>query len=296
MKLLTETTEAAVTTAAETIQVNPADAFSDFGSFAATVWEGFLSYLPTLIFAVVLLIVGLIVSKLVLRLMRKGIAKGKTDATVSSFLYSVVKIVLYALLISIVLTALGVPSASIIAVIGTAGVAVGLALQDSLANVAGGFIILLEKPFKIGDYIVSNGQEGTVEKISILYTTINTADNKAVFIPNSSVSTSTVVNVSRNELRRVDTEFSISYNDDYDTARQLILDVISENKAIMSTPEPFVKMTAHGDSAIVIGVRVWVKNSDYFDVKFYLIEQVRKTFIANNIEIPFNQLDVRVIK
>lgn len=292
--MLTAVSEA--TTAAEFTPVNPTEQISHFGEFMSSVWNGFLDYLPTLIFAAVILLVGLILSKLLLHLMKKGIARKKTDATVFSFFYSVVKIVLYVLLASIVLTTLGVPSASIVAVIGTAGVAVGLALKDSLSNVAGGFIILLEKPFKIGDHIITNGEEGDVEKISILYTTLNTPDNKAVFIPNSNISTSTVVNTSRNQLRRVDIDFSISYNDDYDLARKLILENINNDRRILTTPEPFVKMTAHGDSAIVITARVWVKNTDYFDVKFSLLEQVRKTFIANKVEIPYNQLDVHVIR
>ena len=139
---LTEAVE--TTTAAEFTPVDPTEQISHFGEFMTSVWNGFLDYLPTLIFAVVILLVGLILSKLLLRLMKKGIARRKADVTVFSFFYSVVKIVLYVLLFSIVLTTLGVPSASIVAVIGTAGVAVGLALKDSLSNVAGGFIILLE--------------------------------------------------------------------------------------------------------------------------------------------------------
>lgn len=255
-----------------------------------------LRLLPTIILAIVVLIVGMVLSKLLLKAMQKGMSRRKVEITVVNFAQSLGKIVLYLLVFCVVLSILGIPMTSIVAVIGTAGIAIGLALQNSLSNLAGGFIILFSKPFKSGDFIETNGASGTVDRISILYTQLNTPDNKAIFVPNGLVLNAKVTNFTAHGTRRVDNAFSISYNDDYDHAVEIIQSVISKNAKILKTPEPFVRMSEHGQNSINIESRVWTDTADYWEVYFYMIEYVRKAFVDNNIEIPFNQLDVHISK
>ena len=276
--------------------INPTEQLSHFNEFLESFGDSFVNYLPTLVFAIAVLVLGMIAAKLTLKLLKKGIDSKKADATLFKFLYSIVKIILYTVIFSSVLTILGIPSASIFAVIGTAGVAIGLALKDSLSNVAGGFIIMLEKPFRIGDRIISNGQEGIVRKITILYTVIDTDDNKTVFIPNSAVSLSTLVNATGSGIRRVDIDFSVSYNNDFETVRKAILETAAADSRILKKPAPVVNMTSHGESAIIATSKVWVKSKDYFDVRFSLYEQVKKAFAEAGVEIPYNQLDVHIIE
>lgn len=301
---------AAETTAAETAAENPeisevisntlgeqlVENVTGLNKLLADIWEGFLRQLPTIVFAIILLIVGIFLSKLVVKLMSKALDRSKLDLTVNHFLRSVVKIVLYVLLITVVLTLLGVPTTSIITVIGTAGVAISLALQNSLSNVAGGFLILFFKPFKVGSYITVSGVEGTVESINILYTKLRTLDNRAIFIPNGNASINVIVNVTEADERRVDHVFSISYDDDYRRAVEAINRAIAKCGKIYTDEKhkPFVRMSAHSASSIDITVRVWCATSDYWDVYFDIIEYVRAAFIEDNIEIPYQQIDVHV--
>lgn len=294
METVELTTEA--TTQAENVLDEVLHDSSKLGQFFDSIWEVFLAYLPTLILAVVLLILGWFAIKLILKLMRKGASRGKVEKTVISFVYSFVKVTLYIILVSSVLAVLGVPAASIIAVIGTAGVAIGLALQGSLSNIASGFIILFEKPFKTGDYIEISGTSGYVEHISIFYTRIKTLNSEAVFIPNSSVCNAVVQNNYAYSERRISIPFSISYHDSYEKARDVILSVAARNDKILKKPAPSVCMTAHGASAIEVTAYIYVKPKDYYAVLTWMQETVRNEFIANDIEIPFNQLDVHITK
>lgn len=297
--------EAAVTTAeapdivetvSEVLGEELVENVSGLQKFLNDVWQGFLDKLPTIIFAIIILILGIILSKLTVKLMGKALDRSKLDLTITKFLRSVVKIVLYVVLITVVLTLLGVPTTSIITVIGTAGVAVGLALQNSLSNLAGGFLILFSKPFKVGSYISVSGVEGFVTDINILYTKLMTYDNRAIYIPNGVASNAVLTNVTQADKRRVDHVFSISYDADYRKA------VAAINKAIDKIPcilrgegeKPFVRMSAHGASSIDITVRVWCKTEHYWDVYFDVIEGVRMQFIEENIEIPYQQLDVHM--
>lgn len=259
-------------------------------------WKSFLGYLPTLIAAIIVLIVGMIISKLVLKSMKKRSANSHIDKTTYKFLQSLIQVVIYMLVIVTVLSVLGVPMASIIAVIASAGVAVGLAVKDSLSNVAGGFIILFTKPFKIGDYVTCCGESGTVESISIIYTRLLTIDNRAVYIPNGQITTSTVINYNDEPLRRLDLEFSIAYEADFEKAKTVIAQVIADNKLALSDPAPLIRVCKHDASAIVIAAKVWVEAANYWDLNFDLYEQVKAAFDANGITIPFNQLDVHVVK
>ncbi|MCR4779678.1 MAG: mechanosensitive ion channel [Ruminiclostridium sp.] len=259
-------------------------------------WQGFLDKLPTIIFAIILLILGIIISKITVKLMGKALDKSKLDLTVTKFLRSVVKIVLYTVLVTVILAVLGVPTTSIIAVIGTCGVAVGLALQSSLSNLAGGFLILFSKPFKVGSYITVSGVEGFVSDINILYTKLMTYDNRAIYIPNGTAANSVLTNVTQAPKRRVDNVFSISYDADYEKAVAAINTAIGRIPKILREEDckPFVRMSAHSSSSIDITVRVWCATEDYWNVYFDVIEQIRAEFLTQNIEIPYQQLDVHM--
>ena len=273
---------------------NPEETLTALGKFFNNIWEAFLRAIPSILLAIAILIVGLILTKICVKLMSKGLSKTKLDLTVVKFTTQVTKILLYVLLLTVVLSMVGIPTTSIITVIGTAGVAIGLALQNSLSNVAGGFLLMITKPFKIGDYIISNGVEGTVSQISILHTRLDSVTNQAIFIPNGLAINAVVVNNSQNDERRVDVDFSISYKDDFETARQIITDIIKAHDKVDKQKEIFVRMSEHGESAIIITSRCWCKNADYWQVHFDLIEQVRAAFIENNIDIPFKQLDINI--
>lgn len=264
-------------------------------SFFTKLWSNFLEYLPTLIVAIIVYAICSIVNKIVMKILSKGLERSKIDTTVHGFLKSLVKVVLLCITIIIVLTILRVPMTSIITVVGSAGIAIGLALQSSLSNIAGGVIVLVEKNFRVGDYISINGTEGTVKEISVFATNIISYDNKSVFVPNGIVSNATIINYTREKTRRVDHVMSISYNNDTKKAIAVITEVLKNNSKVLSAPEPFVKVCAFGASSIDISVRAWVNTSDYWDVYYDLLEEIKAAFDENGIIIPYNQLDVHMI-
>ena len=274
----------------------PTESLNRFEQFLENIGNRFVSSIPTILIAIVILIVGIIASRVTVKLMGKAMDRSRLDLTVNRFIRSAVKIVLYVLVITVALTVLGVPMTSIITVIGTAGVAIGLALQSSLSNLAGGFLILFAKPFRVGNYIRVGGDEGTVEEISILYTKLLTPDNKAIFIPNGIASSAVVVNYSELPTRRVDFEFRISYQEDPARAAGAIEAAIEGDAAILREEGkmPFIRMSGYKESYIALTVRLWVKTEDYWDVYFNTLERVRREFIKEGIEIPYNQLDVHV--
>ena len=275
---------------------HPEETATKLGEFFENLWNSIVHAVPTIIMAVIVLVVGLIVCKLTLKLLSKGLDRSRLDLTVTNFVKQCCKIALYVLLITVVLSMLGIPATSVITVIGTAGVAIGLALQDSLSNVAGGILLMINKPFKIGDYIAVSGVSGTVKQITILYTRLDSDSNQAIFIPNGQVSNAVVTNYNGNEMRRVDLKMSISYDDDFEKAQQVIAEVLKRNKKVLSNPAPTIRMLEHGASAIIIAVRPWCKASDYWDVFFTVTEDIRAAFISAGISIPYDQLDVHVVK
>lgn len=281
--------------AAETDFVETAEKeLGKFEELLDNIWSGFCGKLPVIIAAIVVLIIGIFLSRLTVRLMSKAMDKSRLDLTINRFVRSAVKIVLYVLVVTVVLTLLGVPMTSIITVIGTAGVAVGLALQDSLSNLAGGFLILFSKPFRVGNYIQCSGVEGTVESISILYTKLLTGDNKAVFIPNGTAAGAVVTNYNEMPERRVDLVFGISYEADYDEAKKAIAEVVAKNEQVLR--EPFIVLSSLDASSVAITVRLWTKSENYWSVYYRTLEEVRKAFDERGIEIPYNKLDVHICK
>ena len=257
--------------------------------------ERLQNMLPNIIAAAVIMLVGHFVNKFTLKMMSKGLDMKHVDNTVHKFLMSVVRVTILVLFSVMALSALNVPMSSILAAIGTAGITIGLALKDSLSNIAGGFIIMFAKPFKCGDYVVINKEEGTVDMINILYTRLLTIDNRAVFIPNSVASKSTVVNLTDEPMRRLELKFQISYSDDHNKAIEVIKDVLAADERIFDEPDaPMVVISEHADSAIVLLMRAWINTDVYWDVRFDLLKKVKEAFDANSITIPYGQLDVHI--
>lgn len=264
-------------------------------SFFSKLLQKFLDFLPTLLTAAFVYILGCVVNKVIVRLLGKGLKHSRIDKTVHGFLESVVKVTLLCLIIIIVLAILGIPTTSIIAVLGSAGIAIGLALKDSLSNIAGGVIVLMGKTFRVGDYVSINGTEGVVREISIFSTNMVTVDNKSIYIPNGIVANATIVNFTKEKTRRVDHTMSISYDNDVKKAISVIKSVLDNNAKILVSPEPFVRICAYSASSVDITVRAWVNSDDYWDIYFDLLEEIKEAFDKNGIVIPYNQIDVHMI-
>ena len=264
-------------------------------SFFSGILQKIQDAIPTVLVAVVIFIIGPLLANLLQKAVNRGMKSSNIDYTAIGFFQSLIRVILYTVLIVICLSILKVPMSSIVAVIGAAGLAIGLALQNSLSNLAGGFIILFSKPFKAGDYIETSGVSGTVESVGILYTRIITPDNKTVYIPNGTISASVISNYTEKKLRRLDLEFSISYESDFDKAQHLIRQTINESEIALKEPEPLVRMGRQDDSAIIIFTYVWVDSSNYWELRYTLLENVKKQFDANGISIPFPQVDVHNI-
>ena len=249
-----------------------------------------------LVYVLVILIVGGKLIKLITKLITKGRAYKKLDKSVSSFLLSFIKVALNVLLLVITAGVIGIPSASIITLIGSAGVAVGLAMQGGLSNIAGGIIILIFKPFKVGDFIDTHTDSGTVKSISLFYTTLTTVDNKTVSIPNGNLANSPSINFSNEKDRRLDISIDISYNNKIDDVKKSINSVLDKEKRIDREKDIFVRVTNYKESSIEYTIRVWVIKEDYWNTKFDLLEALKNKFDQDGIVIPYNQLDIHIDK
>lgn len=266
----------------------------DFTALLQTV----LNWLSTegiklLIGLVVLFFVFKIINIIAKKFKKRMLAKNR-DKTITMVVYSIIRKGLKVIAFLAFLGYVGIDTAGIGTIIASAGVAVGLALQGSLSNLAGGIVILLMRPFKIGDYITAQGESGTVEEIKLFYSYLITPDNKVVMIPNGVLANGSIINYSTKELRRVDFEFSISYDEDFEKAKKVIWDVIGSIENILTDPAPLVRVISHGESTINIVTRVWTKNENYWNVYFDMMEAIKQSFDDAKIEIPFNQLDVHI--
>jgi small conductance mechanosensitive channel len=253
-----------------------------------------VNYGPNVLLALITLAIGLWLIKLLGKGITKAMDKAKLEISLKKFLLSLVRILLKMLLVISVVSMLGVEVTSFIALLGAAGLAVGLALQGSLANFAGGVLILLFKPFKVGDFIEAQGYMGTVNAIQVFNTVLKTPDNKTIFIPNGNLSNGSLTNFTAEETRRVDFVFGIGYGDDLKKAKDILNDLIKQESRIIGNPEPMVVVSELGDSSVNFTVRVWVKSPDYWGVYFAMQEKVKLTFDAQGISIPFPQRDVHV--
>ncbi|MGH4052868.1 MAG: mechanosensitive ion channel family protein [Clostridium sp.] len=249
-----------------------------------------------IVFSLVTLIIGLIVIKWTTRQLSKYMVKFSIDNSLKSFVSSLVNIILKIFLVISIIKILGIDTSSIVAALAALGFAIGLALQGSLSNFAGGILLLVTKPFKSGDYIEADGYRGVVKQMQILNTELVTFDNKVIYIPNGNLSNATIVNHSVNDTRRVDLTFSVGYDADSVKVIQVLKEVVDNHSQIFGEPEPFIRMSEHGDSAIVYLVKAWVNSVDYWTVYYDLIEMVKKRFDEENISIPYPQMDVHFNK
>jgi small conductance mechanosensitive channel len=222
--------------------------------------------------------------------------KSKLDVSLTTFLKSMIDILLKVLLIISVMGMMGIQMTSFIAILGAAGLAVGMALSGTLQNFAGGVMILIFKPFKVGDFINAQGYSGVVKEIRIFVTVLTTPDNKTIFIPNGPLSNGSLTNFSTQPNRRVDWTFGIAYGDDYDKAKAMLLDMMKEDKRILTDPEPFVALGELADSSVNLTVRAWVKAADYWGVYFDMNEKFYKNADQFGLSIPFPQMDVHLDK
>lgn len=247
-----------------------------------------------LVVAIVVLLLGRWVIKLIKKALTKVMTRRKMDPSLSSFLMSLVSVLLTFFLIMAIIGILGINTSSLVALLASAGLAIGMALSGTLQNFAGGVMIMLFKPFKVGDFISAQGYEGVVNEIQIFNTHVLTPDNKEVILPNGSLSTGAMTNFSKQGTRRVDWSFSIAYGDDYDKAKSLLLRLCDEDGRIQKTPAPFVELGKLNNSSVDITVRVWVDAADYWAVFFSMNEKVYKAFAAEGLSIPFPQMDVHM--
>lgn len=253
-----------------------------------------ISFALQVVVAILIYGIATKVIKWLVKIVQRGMERHEVDTGVKQFLCAIVKYALYIVLIMTILNVFGVATTSVVAVLGSAGVAIGLALQGSLSNFAGGVLILLLKPFKVGDYIIQGGSEGTVYEISIFYTKLKTVDNKVVVVPNGTLSNNTIVNVSHMDRRRVDIVVGISYDADIRTAKEIIYNLAQKDECRLPEENAVVYVDNLGASSVDIGVRVWVKASDYWTVKWRLTENIKYAMDENNISIPYTQIDVQI--
>lgn len=253
-----------------------------------------ITYGQKLILALIALIVGLKLVKYVVKLIEKSLQKSGVDKSLHVFLLSLTRISLKILVFITIAEILGIKMTSFVAILGAAGLAVGLALQGSLSNFAGGVLILLLKPFKVGDFIEAAGYMGTVEEIQVFYTILNTPDNRVVIIPNGNLSNSSAVNYSTKDTRRVDLVFGVGYEDDIFKVKEVLNRVVNTHEMILKSPAPMIKLSEHGESSVNFIVRVWCKTENYWDIHFDLLETVKLEFDKENINIPYPHIDVNI--
>lgn len=247
-----------------------------------------------LIASAIVFIVGRFLIKLLIKALRNGKIGQKMEPTASHFLLNFISIALYVILAVTIIGIMGVPMASVVAAIASAGVAIGLALQGSLSNLAGGIMILLFHPFRVDHFIEAAGFSGTVKDIDIFYTVLHTPDNKVVTIPNGTIMSSSIINYSINDTRRVDLVFSVAYGTDADKVKAILLEEAGKHELALKDPEPFCRLTKQAESSLDFTLRVWVKKDDYWQVNFDLLESIHARFEEEKIEIPFNQIDVHM--
>ena len=257
-----------------------------------------IGFLVQIIVAIIVLLVGIKIIKSVVKVIKKGFDRSHIDDGVGTFLTSLIKYALHFILVMAILSSFGIATGSIVAVLGSAGLTIGMALQGSLSNFAGGVLILLLKPFVLGDYIIDDttGEEGTVSNISIFYTRLKTIDNKVVLIPNGKLSDSCITNVSMMEKRRIDIYVTVSYSADLQKTKN-VLNNVAISQVLRLEGEPIdIFVSELKDSAVEMGIRVWAKNEDYWTLKWKMTEDIKNALDANHIEIPFPQLDVNLKK
>ena len=250
----------------------------------------------TIIKVALIWIIGRWLSKRLVTLVKKLMVKKNTDASIQTFLVSLIDIVALIVLLIIIISVVGIDTSSFIALFASAGVAIGMALSGTLQNFAGGVMVLLFRPYKVGDYIEAQGQAGTVKEIQIFNTLLQTPDNRIIIVPNGPLSTGIINNYSRETTRRVDFSFSISYGDDFELAKKVLMEIIEKDARIMKTPEPFIELGKMNASSIDITVRVWCNAADYWGIFFDMNKSVYSIFPAKGLNFPYNTITVNMPK
>ena len=250
----------------------------------------------TIIKVALIWIIGRWLSKRLVTLVKKLMVKKNTDASIQTFLVSLIDIVALIVLLIIIISVVGIDTSSFIALFASAGVAIGMALSGTLQNFAGGVMVLLFRPYKVGDYIEAQGQAGTVKEIQIFNTLLQTPDNRIIIVPNGPLSTGIINNYSREATRRVDFSFSISYGDDFELAKKVLKEIIEKDARILKTPEPFIELGKMNASSIDITVRVWCNAADYWGIFFDMNKSVYSTFPAKGLNFPYNTITVNMPK
>lgn len=271
---------------------NLIDGQAEIGGLIQVAGAMIIAYLPKLLLAILTLVVGLwLIGRLTAMVDRK---LGERDPTLNKFITGLVSVLFKVLLVISVASMVGIATTSFIAVLGAAGLAIGLALQGSLANFAGGVLILVSRPFRVGDVIEAQGFLGTVAEIQILYTVVNTFDGRRVVIPNGDLSNSSLTNYSAYENRRCELVFGIGYGDDIQKAKAILKQLIEEDERTLADPEPAIFVSSLGDSSVNLSVRVWTASADLWPFQWDMQERVKEAFDANGINIPFPQRDVHL--
>lgn len=249
-----------------------------------------------IVMAILIYLIGRLIAKLIVNVVKKLLVKAKMDDILINFVCSIVSSILILFVIVAALDQLGVDTTSFIALLGAAGLAVGLALQGSLQNFAAGVMLILFRPFKAGDFVEAGGTAGVVENISIFSTTLKTGDNREVIVPNGAIYGGTITNYSAKDTRRIDLVFGIGYDDDIRLAKEIIQQVVDSDERILKDPETLIAVSELADSSVNFVVRPWVASSDYWAVKFDLTEKLKLAFDANGISIPYPQMDLHLNK
>lgn len=256
---------------------------------------GFAELIVKIVICALIYVIGKkLIAKLV-RVVRAMLDKSHVSPGAATFVVSMLKIILYLTLILGIAMQFGLKESSVAALVASGGVAIGLALQGGLSNLAGGFLILLFQPFQIGDYILTQGQEGTVQKIEILYTTLHTIDNRKVIVPNGNLANNVIVNVTAADRRKLEITVGISYEDSIQTAKAVLQRLLTEHPLVLHDQEAQVFVAELGESSVVLGVRCWVKTDQYFPVLWQLNERIKEAFDEAGIHIPYPQMDVHMI-
>lgn len=261
-------------------------------------WNWVTEKAVNVLIALICLWIGMKLVKWVMKLVRRSFEKSRLDPTVSSFLGSIINILLYVLIFITVISIIGIQVTSFVTLLGTAGVTLGLALQGSLSNFAGGVLILVLKPFVIGDYIRedTHGNEGTVVSIDIFYTRLRTYDGKVIVIPNGTLSNTSLTNLTKQEKRRIDLNIPVEYNVDLKQVKSLLTKILDQETMVLQEESRNIVLDAFEDSSMTVLIHVWVKTEDYWQAKWSLMEQIKNVFDEEGIVIPFNQLDVHMIQ
>lgn len=253
-----------------------------------------MDFLLSVLLALLILIVGMKIVKKLLAILKKSLLKKEVEPGLVSFLISTGKILLNLLIIITAAQVLGFATTSVVALLGSAGLAIGLALQGSLANFAGGVLLLTMKPFVVGDYIIAGDVEGTVKKIDVVYTTLQTGDNRVVILPNGKLADSNIINATKEEKRRVDLEIGIGYSEDIKRVRSVLKKIADSHEELLPDMPLDIMVSSLDDSAVTMAVRVWVRPESYWKTRSEMLEEIKEVFEKEGIEIPYNKLDVNV--